>query len=88
MFNLGYLPGSDKTIITKAEATISAIEQSIELMDEDGLISLIIYKGHDGGMDEYRTIKLWLENNESLAEAKFVNPNSEISPELVFIQKH
>ena len=30
IFNLGYLPGGDKSIVTKPETTISAIEQLLK----------------------------------------------------------
>lgn len=49
IFNLGYLPGSDKSIVTKPETTISAIEQLLEIMTPEGIIILVIYHGHDEG---------------------------------------
>ncbi len=49
IFNLGYLPGSDKTIITRPETTISAIEQLLDIMAPEGIIVLVIYHGHQGG---------------------------------------
>lgn len=52
VFNLGYLPGSDKTIVTKPETTIAAINQLLEIMAPEGIIVLVIYHGHDGGAAE------------------------------------
>lgn len=52
IFNLGYLPGSDKGIVTKPETTIAAIEQLLNLMAPEGIIILVIYHGHEGGTDE------------------------------------
>jgi 16S rRNA C1402 N4-methylase RsmH len=49
IFNLGYLPGSDKSIVTVPESTISAIEQILEMMAPEGIIVVVIYHGHDGG---------------------------------------
>ena len=49
IFNLGYLPGSDKTIVTKPETTIAAIEQLLEIVAPEGIIVLVIYHGHEGG---------------------------------------
>lgn len=49
IFNLGYLPGGDKTIVTKPETTIAAIEQLLEIMAHEGIIVLVIYHGHPGG---------------------------------------
>ncbi|RID86540.1 16S rRNA (cytosine(1402)-N(4))-methyltransferase [Peribacillus asahii] len=52
IFNLGYLPGGDKTITTKASTTISAIEQLLEKMKPEGIIVLVIYHGHPEGAIE------------------------------------
>ncbi|GBG59256.1 hypothetical protein CBR_g32272 [Chara braunii] len=55
-FNLGYLPGSDKSIITTRGTTLTAIEESMKALAPRGVISIIAYVGHDGGMDEYEAI--------------------------------
>ena len=52
IFNLGYLPGGDKTIVTKPETTIAAIEQLLRIMAYEGIIVLVIYHGHPGGEEE------------------------------------
>lgn len=52
IFNLGYLPGSDKTIVTQPETTISAMQQLLEIMAPEGIIVLVIYHGHKGGAEE------------------------------------
>lgn len=52
IFNLGYLPGSDKEIITKASSTISAVELLLQYIQKGGLIILVVYHGHDGGTEE------------------------------------
>ncbi|MDR0137946.1 class I SAM-dependent methyltransferase [Metabacillus idriensis] len=52
IFNLGYLPGGDKEIVTKPESTIGAIEQLFSMMKQGGVIILVIYHGHPGGKME------------------------------------
>ncbi|MFL6559341.1 MAG: class I SAM-dependent methyltransferase [Bacillus sp. (in: firmicutes)] len=52
IFNLGYLPGSDKTIVTHPETTIAAIQQLLAMMAPEGVIVLVIYHGHIGGAEE------------------------------------
>lgn len=49
MFNLGYLPGGDKSITTKRETTLAAIETAIELLDSDGILLIAVYPGHEEG---------------------------------------
>lgn len=52
VFNLGYLPGSDHTVVTKGETTIQAIEGILTLLKVGGLIVLVVYHGHEGGKEE------------------------------------
>ncbi len=52
IFNLGYLPGGDKSIVTKPSTTIAAIEQLLEIMAIEGIIVLVIYHGHPEGAVE------------------------------------
>ena len=59
MFNLGYLPGSDKSVTTLPESTLSALDIALNLLSEDGIISILAYSGHPGGADECRAVKAW-----------------------------
>ncbi|WP_284141488.1 class I SAM-dependent methyltransferase [Virgibacillus sp. LDC-1] len=52
IFNLGYLPKSDKTIITNATSTISAVNAILQHLKINGLIVLVVYHGHVGGKEE------------------------------------
>jgi tRNA A58 N-methylase Trm61 len=49
IFNLGYLPGSDKSIVTVPETTIAAINQLLQILSPTGVIVLVIYHGHPEG---------------------------------------
>lgn len=52
IFNLGYLPGGNKTIVTRPDTTKSAINQLLEIMPPEGMIVVVIYHGHDEGQME------------------------------------
>ena len=53
MFNLGYLPYSDDlSVITKPETTIEAIHKMLGLLKKDGVITISVYDGHEGGIEE------------------------------------
>ena len=52
VFNLGYLPGGNHAIATKAESTIAALEQGLQLIKPLGIIAMAIYHGGDTGFDE------------------------------------
>ncbi|MEH7610516.1 tRNA (mnm(5)s(2)U34)-methyltransferase [Gottfriedia acidiceleris] len=62
IFNLGYLPGSDKSVVTVPESTISAIEQILEMMAPEGIIVVVIYHGHEGGEIEKDELMNFAQN--------------------------
>ena len=62
MFNLGYLPGSDKTVTTMRSTTLPAIEAAIELMDKDAIILVAIYPGHAEGEAEGKMVCEYLSS--------------------------
>lgn len=59
VFNLGYLPGSDKSITTRPESTLSALDVALNLLSKDGIISILAYTGHPGGANECNAVKRW-----------------------------
>lgn len=59
MFNLGYLPGTDKTLITHTDTTMIAVWEALELLKPGGLLTIVVYPGHEGGADEGRCIADW-----------------------------
>lgn len=52
MFNLGYLPGGDKQVITSAQSTITALQSSLKLLAAKGIVTIVAYIGHPGGQEE------------------------------------
>ncbi|AQY51398.1 rRNA methyltransferase [Listeria weihenstephanensis] len=68
IFNLGYLPGGDKTITTLADTTIQAIESALSLLAVGGIVILVIYHGHPEGQTEKSAV---LHYAESLAQEQF-----------------
>ena len=65
LFNLGYLPGSDHRIATKAETTIPALEKALLLLKKGGAIGLLIYSGGDTGTAERDAVLTWLKTLDS-----------------------
>ena len=62
VFNLGYLPGSDKSIQTKAATTLSALSQAYALLSPGGALSVMAYPGHAGGEQETKAVKDWFDS--------------------------
>ncbi|KAH9288528.1 hypothetical protein KI387_032645, partial [Taxus chinensis] len=48
-FNLGYLPGGNKEIITTSKTTLIALDTATKILGSGGLISIMSYIGHPGG---------------------------------------
>jgi len=90
MFNLGYLPGSDKSIITKTTSTLTALELSINLLANTGIITIAAYPGHAGGDSETEAIIQWLSNlNPNKYNTQTIySSEKETAPRLYIIQKN
>ncbi|RJX26488.1 MAG: methyltransferase domain-containing protein [Dethiobacter sp.] len=52
MFNLGYLPGGDHAIITRPETTVNALKAGLLILRPGGIITIVLYTGHEGGKEE------------------------------------
>ena len=81
MFNLGYLPGSDKSVTTKRETTLAAIDAAIDLMDSDAILLIAVYPGHEEGEIEGELINARLSqlDRKKYCCAKFRIINSPTS---------
>ena len=52
MLNLGYLPGADRTLVTRPVTTGKALHAALGLLRVGGRIVCAVYTGHPGGEDE------------------------------------
>ncbi|MGL5675747.1 MAG: tRNA (mnm(5)s(2)U34)-methyltransferase [Cellulosilyticaceae bacterium] len=62
MFNLGYLPGGDKSIVTQVHSSLSAIEKTISQLADEGMMVVMTYPGHPEGEKEHQAIKDYLQS--------------------------
>ena len=51
IFNLGYMPGGDRSITTHADTTLEAVRQALDLLAPDGIILLVCYQHEEGGKE-------------------------------------
>ena len=63
IFNLGYLPRSDESTVSKAEDTLLAFRKAYELLEENGYIVITFYLGHKGGKDEFYLLDGYIRKN-------------------------
>lgn len=59
MFNLGWLPGQDKTCITRTDSTLAALHTTLEWLQPGGIVTIVVYPNHDGGNDEAKAVADW-----------------------------
>ncbi|MDI7815687.1 class I SAM-dependent methyltransferase [Clostridioides difficile] len=90
LFNLGYLPRAKHSIITKPNTTLKAIKLSLKMLKENGVISIAIYTGHDGGQEErdciYNLINNLSQDEFNVLESRFLNQVNN-PPQLILIEK-
>ena len=65
VFNLGYLPKGDHSIMTVPETTVVAIEKALEVLEDNGIITIMIYHGGDSGFLERDELMKYLERLDS-----------------------
>ena len=61
VFNLGYLPGNNKTVTTHASSTLAALEQMLDLLRPGGIVVLVVYCAHPGGNEESNAVLNWVQ---------------------------
>lgn len=61
VFNLGFLPGGDHSIFSHGDTSIKAIEAALDIIDDEGFVSVCVYHGGDTGFEERDTVLSYLE---------------------------
>ena len=90
MFNLGYLPRGNRQIFTRPETTVLALRSVLEHLAERGRVTLLAYRGHEGGVPEYQGVRKFLEElpeDEWLVEELASTSDSPVAPRLFRIQR-
>ncbi|NMA69320.1 MAG: methyltransferase domain-containing protein [Desulfitobacterium sp.] len=91
MFNLGYLPGHDQEIITQGPSTLAALEGVLDLLLPGGVISMTLYRGHQGGDEEGLMVEEYLSSlnkrKYSVLRGEYIN-QSKGAPFWIIVQKN
>ncbi len=89
VFNLGYLPGGDRNVITGPETTLEAVTQGVSLLKPEGLICIVVYTGHSGGREERDLLESYLAglDKKAFCVGKLNFINREQAPYLIIIEK-
>jgi methylase of polypeptide subunit release factors len=89
MFNLGYLPRGDRSIVTRAPTTLAAIDGLLRHLSSSGRVTILSYRGHTGGPEEYEAVKRYLDSpREDLLVREVASQfDSETTPRLFLLEK-
>jgi len=88
IFNLGYLPGGNRQIITHPHSTLKAVRAALACLAPGGLLIIVAYPGHSGGLEEYLALRQELSAlppNFQVEETSLLNKKS--GPVLLATQK-
>lgn len=90
MYNLGFLPGGNKEITTIAETTMKSIENGLELLDNNGIMTIAVYRGHAEGKNEEHYIMQYVrklpKNIYGVMLHEYLN-RANAAPLLIVIEK-
>jgi hypothetical protein len=90
MYNLGYLPGGNKQITTEYNSLATSLEQAMVLLKPGGVISIVLYPGHDAGRIEKEKLLSFCEaipsSEYAVLYSSLINQAGN-PPELIIIQK-
>jgi SAM-dependent methyltransferase len=59
VYNLGYLPGGDKSITSETRTTLMSVARALELLPLGGALSITCYPGHAEGAREEKALQEW-----------------------------
>ncbi len=59
IFNLGYLPGGDKGVVTRPATTLAALNGALDLLLPGGILLVVMYTGHEGATEEEKAVLVW-----------------------------
>jgi len=86
VFNLGYLPHGDKSILTSVGKTLPALQAAEQLLRKGGGLSVLAYRGHAGGLEEAEAVEKWLKTETGMTYTKHEPEGAfETLPPVLFI---
>lgn len=89
MFNLGYLPGGDESVITVPASTLAALDAALSLLRRGGIVTVALYPGHPGGANEAAIVEGWAAAlpGAMYAAVLYRQPQRDTAPYLIAVEK-
>jgi len=88
IFNLGWLPGSDHSVVS-GQSTVTALQMTLVKLKEGGILVIVIYPGHTEGAMEYTAVLGWLSSlpKKQARSLQISFPAYEQAPLVLLIEK-
>lgn len=90
MFNLGYLPGGNHSIVTTPQTSGMAVTKTLKMLKPGGIMTIVLYTGHPGGNEEKEQLEdiLYKLDQKEFHLLKVTYPNQKNNPPyLLVVQK-
>ncbi len=68
VFNLGFLPGGDHALVTRAASTARALAAARAALAAGGALACTTYPGHEHGPEEARAVEAWFEERARVGD--------------------
>ena len=90
MFNLGYLPGGDKSVHTMHESTLVAVKDAVDMLKKGGFLVISVYPGHPEGKVEGEMLLEMLSGYDKklYSVSRFHLVNSPDAPYVIAVEKY
>lgn len=89
VYNLGYLPGSDKQLVTGAQTTLKSLKEGLNVLKVGGIVGITCYSGHEEGQREEEAIIAFSKSLDKscfrVCYQRWINRLK--SPSIILIQK-
>ncbi|MBF4693664.1 tRNA (mnm(5)s(2)U34)-methyltransferase [Fusibacter ferrireducens] len=87
IYNLGYLPKGDKSIVTHFDTTLKSLNSAMYHLKHGGLIFILCYRGHEEGAEEFIHMNSFLANlsQSEFDVLKMAFTNQKNTPPLMWI---
>ncbi|MEG0036853.1 MAG: class I SAM-dependent methyltransferase [Victivallaceae bacterium] len=90
IYNLGYLPGGDRSCTTIADITIMSLRNAVFILNPNGHIIVTCYPGHQEGLSELQVVREFVAELDSkkwtVFNYRIVNRNN--PPETFIMSRH
>lgn len=90
LFNLGFLPGSDRSVTTQRGTTVTAVRRAMQALRRGGAIGVAVYPGHEEGRLEGETLQSYFSGVDKKEFDIFIYRLLNVldSPYMMILEKH